>query len=102
MSSILVIAAAGLGPPLPIGAVTGAIAYGSLTRLFWLGKFPAKRVLAIALICVLASWLAFFVRGYLDLGGWWLAAAWWFAFSAGLWFFDTRPDALTRPTYNSR
>jgi hypothetical protein len=82
-------------------AVTGAITYGSLTRLFWLGKFPSRRILAMAILCLLAVWLAFFVRSYLGLGGWWLAAAWWFAFSAGLWFFDTHPDALRRPKYNS-
>lgn len=83
-------------------AVTGAITYGSLTRLFWLGKFPSRIIVLMALICLLAAWLAFFLRGYLDLGGWWLAAAWWFAFSAGLWFFDTHPDALARPKYNRR
>jgi hypothetical protein len=83
-------------------AMTGAITYGSLTRLFWLGKFPSKLIVSMALMNLLAAWLAFFVRSYLDFGGWWLAAAWWFAFSAGLWFFDTHPDALARPKYNSR
>jgi len=86
---------------LALCSLCGAITYGSLTRLFWLGKFPSRRIIAMAILCLLAAWLAFFVRSYLDfLEGWWLAAAWWFAFSGGLWFFDTHPDALKRPTYN--
>jgi hypothetical protein len=41
---------------------------------------------------VLATLVAFLARGYFSfLAGWWLAAAWWFAFSAGLWYFDTHP-----------
>jgi hypothetical protein len=83
-------------------SVTGAITYAALTRLFWLGKFPSRRILGMAFLCLIAAWLAFFVRSYLDfLGSWWLTAAWWFAFSGGLWFFDTHPDALKRPQYNS-
>lgn len=81
-------------------AVTGAITYASLTRLFWLGKFASRLILAMAFLCLLGAWLAFLVRAYLDLGGWWLAAAWWFSFSGGLWFFNTHPDALQRPKYN--
>jgi hypothetical protein len=82
-------------------SVTGAITYGSLTRLFWMGKFSSRLILAMAFLCLLATCLAFFIRSYLDfLGGWWLAAAWWFAFSGALRFFDTHPDALSRPKYN--
>jgi hypothetical protein len=82
-------------------AVSGAITYGSIIRLFWLGKFPSKLILGMAIVCLLATWLAFFIRLHADfLGGWWLAAAWWFAFSGGLWFFDTHPHALDRPKYN--
>ena len=36
----------------------------------------------------------------IGLGGWWLTAVWWFAFSGGLWFFDSHPDALRHPKYN--
>lgn len=82
-------------------ALSGAITYGALTRLFWLGKFPSRLILSMAFLCVLAVWLAFFIRSRFEfLGGWWLAAVWWFAFSGGLWFFDTHPNALTRPKYN--
>ena len=82
-------------------SLTGAITYGSLIRLFWIRKFPPRRILGLAFLCLLATSLAFFVRVYFEgLGGWWLAAVWWFAFSGGLWFFDTHPDALRPSKYN--
>jgi hypothetical protein len=82
-------------------SVTGAITYGSLIRIIWIRKFSPRRILAISLLCLLATSLAFFARAYADfLGGWWLAAAWWFAFSGALWFFDTHPDSLLRSKYN--
>ena len=82
---------------LALCSVTGAITYGSLTRLFWLGKFPSRLILAIALLCLLSAWLAFFVRPYLDVGGWWLAAAWWFAFSIPLFRRVPEPKAALSP-----
>jgi hypothetical protein len=72
-------------------AVSGAIAYGLLIRGFWMKTFSTRFILAIAAACLPAAFIAFFVRGYLQfLEGWWLAAVWWFAFSGGLWYFDTR------------
>jgi hypothetical protein len=82
-------------------SLTGAIAYGSLNRMFWIRKFSPRNILAMAFFCLLATSLAFFIRAYSEaLGAWWLAAVWWFAFSGGLWFFDTHPDALRQPKYN--
>jgi hypothetical protein len=82
-------------------SVTGAITYGSLIRIFWIRKFSPRRILSMAILCLLATSLAFFVRVYFGaLGGWLLAPVWWIAFSGGLWFFDTHPDALRRSTYN--
>lgn len=82
-------------------SLTGAITYGSLIRMFWIRKFSPRCILAMAFLCLLATSLAFFVRAYSQaFGGWWLAAVWWFAFSGGLWFFDTHPDALRHPKYN--
>ncbi|HWW28806.1 MAG TPA: hypothetical protein VNY80_02240 [Steroidobacteraceae bacterium] len=73
-------------------SASGAITYGSLIRLFWLPEFSSRSILAIASGCVLGTLVAFLARGYFPfLAGWWLAAAWWFAFSAGLWYFDTHP-----------
>ena len=83
-------------------SLTGAITYGSLVRIFWIRKFSPRSILGMAFLCLLATALAFFIRSYSEaLGGWWLAAVWWFAFSGGLWFFDTHPDALRHPKYNA-
>jgi hypothetical protein len=88
---------------LDLCSLTGAITYGSLIRMFWIRKFSVRRILAMSFLCVLATSLAFFARFYSDaLGGWWLAAAWWFVFSGGLWFFDTHPDSLRRSTMGSK
>lgn len=80
---------------LGVCSLSGAITYGSLIRLFWMRNFSPRLILAGSITCVLATSLAFFARTYSDfLGGWWLTAAWWFAFSGGLWYFDTRGDGL--------
>jgi hypothetical protein len=82
-------------------SLTGAITYGALIRFFWVRKFSTRSILGMAFLCLLATSLAFFVRAHFQaLGGWWLTAVWWFAFSGGLWFFDTHPDALRQPKYN--
>jgi hypothetical protein len=74
---------------LALCAVSGAITYGTLIRVFWLKKFSSRSILAIAIACMLAEFAAFFVRSYWQfLEGWWFAAVWWFAFSSGLWYFD--------------
>jgi hypothetical protein len=83
-------------------SLTGAITYGSLIRLFWIRKFSSRLILSMAFLCVLATWLAFLAKTHADfLGGWWLAAAWWFTLSGALRFFDTHPNALSRSQYNS-
>ncbi len=83
-------------------SLSGAITYGSLIRIFWIRKLSPRLILGLALLCLLATSLAFFARAYSEaLGGWWLTAIWWFAFSVGLWFFDTHPDALRQPKYNA-
>jgi hypothetical protein len=80
---------------LGVCSLTGAITYGSLIRMFWMRSFSSRLILAMSILCVLATSLAFFARTYADfLGGWWLAAVWWFAFSGGLWYLDTRGDRL--------
>jgi hypothetical protein len=82
-------------------SLTGAITYGSLIRLFWMGNLSSRLILSMAFLCVLATSLAFFAKTYSDfLGGWWLAAAWWFTLSGALRFFDTHPNALSRSKYN--
>jgi hypothetical protein len=82
---------------LGICAAAGAMTYGSLIRLYWLQKFSSRFILAIAAGCVLGTFFAFIARHYFPiLAGWWLAAAWWFAFSGGLWYFDTRAQDRRR------
>jgi hypothetical protein len=82
---------------LGICSLSGAITYGSLIRLFWMRGFSSRLILAMSVLCALATALAFLLKGYVTgLGSWWLAAAWWFAFSGGLWYFDTHKDALSR------
>lgn len=81
---------------LGICSVSGAITYGCLIRFYWIAKFSSRFIVAIAAGCALGTLVAFFARQFFPfLGGWWLAAAWWFAFSGGLWYFDTR--AQDRP-----
>jgi hypothetical protein len=83
-------------------SLSGAITYGSLIRMFWIRNLSSRCILAMAFLCLLATSLGFFIRSYSEtLGGWWLASVWWFAFSGGLWFFDTHPDALRHPKYNA-
>jgi hypothetical protein len=84
---------------LGICSVAGAITYGSLIRLYWMRSLSSRFILAIGAGCALATIAAFFARRYLPfLAGWWLAAAWWFAYSGGLWYFDTRaPDKRPAP-----
>lgn len=80
---------------LAVCSLSGAITYGSLIRMFWLRTLSSRLILAMAVLCLLATSLAFFARAYWEfLGAWWLAAVWWFAFSAGLWYFDTHGDVL--------
>jgi hypothetical protein len=79
---------------LGVCSLSGAITYGSAVRLFWMRNLSSRLILAMSVLCLPATSIAFFARTYTELlGGWWLAAAWWFAFSGGLWYFDTRGNA---------
>ena len=76
---------------LGVCALSGGITYGSVIRLCWMRNLSSRFILAMSALCVPATSLAFFARTHAEwLGSWWLAAAWWFAFSGGLWYFDTR------------
>jgi hypothetical protein len=82
---------AGLFVLLGLAAVTGALTYGVLIRLFWIPELRLGSLAAISLGCMLATYLAFFsLSHWALLGRWWLAVCWWYAFSAGLWGW-TRP-----------
>ena len=78
-------------------ALSGAITYGGLIRLFFLPNFSSRAILAIAFFAVLAVFVGFFARSHFPfLGDWWLAAVWWTAFSGGLWYLDTQRSVITR------
>jgi hypothetical protein len=78
-------------PTLASASAAGAVAYGILIRMFLAYALPAGAVAKIALACLVATLAAFIAgAGYPVLGGLWLAVAWWFAFSGGLWYEDRR------------
>jgi hypothetical protein len=81
----------GAGPvvPLVLCSSLGAATYGALLR--WFGaQLPLRALATLPLGCVLAT-LAVLGSGVYRYGGTGcFAAAWWFAWSLGLWFEDER------------
>jgi hypothetical protein len=79
----------GLYAALGFSAVTGALIYGILIRLFWISAMTLRSLAIISLSCLLASFVALFTGSHFHiLGPWWLAVLWWHAFSGALWFRD--------------
>ena len=73
---------------LGFAAMIGALAYGISIRQFKMQPLPPNALVLISLGCTAAVYLGFFTLAHCHaLGRWWLAILWWFAFSAGLWFF---------------
>ena len=82
---------AGLYAALGFSAVTGALIYGILVRLFWISAMPSTSLAIISLSCLLATFAALFTGTYFHvLGPWWLAVLWWHAYSGALWYCDQR------------
>ena len=76
---------------LGLSAATGAVAYGLSIRVFGFHALTAPALTAIAAACILATCIGGFSVTHIRLlGPWWLAVVWWYAFSAGLWHFDSR------------
>jgi hypothetical protein len=76
----------GLYVLLGLSSFSGALAYGVLIRLFWIGALTTARLLMISVGCVLATLLAFYMLSrFTLLGRWWLPVLWWYALSTGLW-----------------
>jgi hypothetical protein len=84
---------------LGICSVAGAITYGALIRLFWMKKLTSRSILAIAVACAPATYLAFLARTHFEfLNAWVLPVAWWFAFSGGIRY----ADGLAKPLQERR
>ena len=81
------------GPLLLIGVVSGvgALGYAILIRRFWIRDLSLYAFGITATFCILAACAALIVGNhYQVLGGLWLAIPWWFAFSAGLCYYELR------------
>jgi hypothetical protein len=77
---------------LGFAAMLGALAYGLWIRQLKMYPLPVSALALISLGCVAAAYVGFFTLAHAHaLGRWWLAVLWWYAFSAGLWYFDRRP-----------
>jgi hypothetical protein len=98
LSVLLAVAAARLSATVPllrsplllltIAAALGASSYAGLTKSFWLGGLPARAIIILPVGCVMATLLPFTLGAHAPGGGVWLVAAWWLAFSAGVWYYD--------------
>ena len=74
---------------LALVSAVGAFSYALLVRRLWIATLPLRALAWMTLGCAAATTIAFTVLpSALAFHGLWLAAAWWFAFSAGLRFFD--------------
>jgi len=82
---------AALYAALGLSALTGAATYGVLIRLCGVFELSARALAVMCANCMLAAYAAFFTLAHFHfLGRWWLAVLWWYAFSGGLWYFDTQ------------
>ncbi len=75
-------------------SMIGAILYGLLIRIFWLPELTPRPILQIAVACLVVTMLVLLIENLSGRSSLWaLAAAWWCAFSAGLWIMG-RAHAL--------
>jgi hypothetical protein len=84
-----------LGPLalLTLSSGIGAFAYGALIRGFGIYRYRLGALAVTALFCMAATCVAFIAAGRFHvLGGLWVAIPWWFAFSGGLWYYDSFQD----------
>jgi hypothetical protein len=75
-----------------IGAMTGAITYGSLIRTVWIRGIRPRAILGMATLCAMAALAGYLLKLKFDSPGiWWLAVIWWLAFSISLKFLGAPP-----------
>jgi hypothetical protein len=84
---------AGLHTALGLSAVSGALTYGISIRLFRIFKLTSRALALISVGCMLATYIALVILAHSpSLGRWWLVVLWWYAFSGGLWYCDSRDN----------
>ncbi|HEV7611149.1 MAG TPA: hypothetical protein VGO37_04690 [Steroidobacteraceae bacterium] len=70
-------------------AMTGAVGYAILVRLFGVHALSPGEIATICIACLCATHIAIFtLKHFQFFGPWWLAVLWWHAFSGCLWYFD--------------
>jgi hypothetical protein len=80
-----------MGPALPLALSSGFGALGYAVAFRWLGaRLSRGAYLLLPVGCIVATSMILATGVYRFGGGLWLAAAWWLAFSAGLWFSQGR------------
>jgi hypothetical protein len=78
---------------LGLASVAGVITYGVSIRMFGLYRLTGAALAVISLGCASASCVAsLMLTQFPLLGPWWLAVAWWYAFSGSLWLCHRRED----------
>jgi hypothetical protein len=83
----------GLHTALGFSAVSGALTYGISIRLFRIFRLASRALALISVGCMLATYIAFVILAHSpSLGRWWLVVLWWYAFSGGLWYCDSRDN----------
>jgi hypothetical protein len=80
---------------LGVCSLLGAILYGLLIRLLWLPGLAPRPIMQISIGCLVVTMLSLLAENLTGLSGLWaLAAAWWCAFSFGLWIIGRTGRAL--------
>lgn len=80
-----------------IAAMTGALTYGSLVRLFWIRGVRPRTILGLSTFCALATVAGYFLKLKFNWDGtWWLAVIWWVTFSLCLRLMRVPPAGSVR------
>ena len=79
-------------------AALGAMSYGLALRRVLGVPLTVSAVAWIALLCVLATYLAAVTSRIVGFGLWWLAVLWWFAFSGALCLIESARQRVASST----